>query len=135
MSTVRHLTGEIRQLPGRVLDLAREDASFLSPIVDGSPHIQAEVVYCVREEMAVCIEDILSRRLGLQFYDWRLAIHAAPIVGQILARELGWSRRILRSKLTGTSTASIGLWKHSAWNLCEPRNAEEGKLTRLHWRA
>ena len=38
------------------------------------------------------IEDILSRRLGLQFFDWRLAVEAAPIVGQILARELGWTQ-------------------------------------------
>jgi len=91
MSTVRHLKEKFGSHRSRVLDLARENASFLLPIVAGSPYIQAEVVYCAREEMAVCIEDILSRRLGLQFYDWRLAIHAAPIVGQILARELGWS--------------------------------------------
>jgi glycerol-3-phosphate dehydrogenase len=41
--------------------------------------------------MALSVEDILSRRLGLQFYDWRLAIQAAPVVGDILGRELGWS--------------------------------------------
>jgi glycerol-3-phosphate dehydrogenase len=90
-STMRHLIQKFGGCRTRVLDLAREDALLLLPIVKGSPYIQAEVVYCVREEMAVRIEDILSRRLGLQVYDWRLAIQAAPVVGQILARELGWS--------------------------------------------
>jgi glycerol-3-phosphate dehydrogenase len=41
--------------------------------------------------MAVCVEDILARRLGLQFFDWNLAIQAAPVVGKILGQELGWS--------------------------------------------
>jgi glycerol-3-phosphate dehydrogenase len=91
-SAMPHLTQKFGSLKGRILDLAREDASLLSPIIDGAPHIRAEVVYCAREEMAVCIDDILSRRLGLQFFDWRLAIQAAPIVGQILARELGWTQ-------------------------------------------
>jgi len=61
------------------------------PIVGGCAHIQAEVVYFVREEMAVSLEDILSMRLGLQLYDWSLAVQAAPVVARILERELGWS--------------------------------------------
>jgi len=91
-STMLHLTQKFGSQKDRILDLAREDPSLLRPILDGTPHIRAEVVYCVREEMAVSIEDILSRRLGLQFFDWRLAVEAAPIVGQILARELGWTQ-------------------------------------------
>jgi glycerol-3-phosphate dehydrogenase len=41
--------------------------------------------------MAQTIEDVLARRLGLQMYDWRASIAAAPIVGELLATELGWS--------------------------------------------
>ena len=88
--TARHLVQKFGTCAGRVLDLAREDASLLAPLVEGAPQIQAEVVYSVREEMAVSLEDILSRRLGLQYFDWRLAAQAAPAVARILARELGW---------------------------------------------
>jgi glycerol-3-phosphate dehydrogenase len=98
-STMHQLTEKFGSSRARVLDLAQKDRLLLSPVVEGSPHIQAEVIYCVREEMAVCIEDILSRRLGLQFYDWRLAIHAAPVVGEILARELGWSPAHTREEI------------------------------------
>jgi glycerol-3-phosphate dehydrogenase len=41
--------------------------------------------------MATTIEDILVRRTGLQLFSWEQARAAAPAVGSILARELGWS--------------------------------------------
>lgn len=88
--TARHLVQKFGTRAGRVLDLAEDDASLLTPLVESAPQIQAEVVYSAREEMAVSLEDILSRRLGLQYFDWRLAAQAAPVVARILARELGW---------------------------------------------
>ena len=100
-STMRHLTERFGGRRALILDLISETASLASPIIDGSPHIHAEVVYSVREESAVRIEDILSRRLGLQFYDWRLAAKAAPVVGEILAKELGWSAAETKSEVDG----------------------------------
>jgi glycerol-3-phosphate dehydrogenase len=87
-----HLVDKFGSCARRVLELVRADPSLGSRLVPGASQIQAEVVYSVREEMALSIEDILSRRLGLQFFDWRLAIQAAPAVGDILAHELGWAR-------------------------------------------
>ena len=60
-------------------------------MVEDSPSVLAEVVYGVREEMAISIEDILARRTGLQLFSWEQARAAAPAVGAIMARELGWS--------------------------------------------
>jgi len=37
------------------------------------------------------IEDILARRIGLQFHGWSEAIAAATPTADILAHELGWS--------------------------------------------
>ena len=55
-----------------------------------APSIQAEIVYSIRCEMAASIEDILARRIGLQWFSWNSAIAAAPLVGSYLAREFGW---------------------------------------------
>lgn len=88
----RHLVDKFGSCAGGVLELVRADPSLGTRLVPGAPQIAAEVIYCAREEMAMGIEDILSRRLGLQSFDWRLAIEAAPAVGNILARELGWAR-------------------------------------------
>jgi glycerol-3-phosphate dehydrogenase len=61
------------------------------PLISGSAQIQAEVVYAVRKELAADIEDVISRRIGLQYYSWRDAIQAAPVVGSLLAKELQWT--------------------------------------------
>jgi glycerol-3-phosphate dehydrogenase len=90
-ATANHLAGKFGANAARVLALARQDADLSSLLVDGFPALRAEVVYCARSESAQTIEDVLARRLGLQLYDWRASIVAAPAVGALLARELGWS--------------------------------------------
>ena len=74
-----------------VLDLTKDNSGLKDSLAVGSPSVLAEVVYGVREEMATSIEDILARRTGLQFFSWEQARAAAPAVGAIMARELGWS--------------------------------------------
>jgi glycerol-3-phosphate dehydrogenase len=90
-STARHLALKFGTDAPAVLDIAKHRPELYAPITEGALPIQAEVLYCIRQEMAVSIEDILSRRLGLQQYDWKLAIQAAPVVASHLANELGWS--------------------------------------------
>lgn len=92
-STAKHLADKFGKNAEQVLNFGREDAKLLAPIVEGFPAIRAEVVFCAREEMAQTIEDILARRIGLQLYDWRLSIAAAPVVGELLAEELRWSEQ------------------------------------------
>ena len=48
----------------------------------------AQVVYAVREEMAVTVMDFLARRIRLLFLDAAAAIAAAPTVAKIMANEL-----------------------------------------------
>ena len=74
-----------------ILDLVRVDESLGQHIIPDHPMIKAEAVYAIREELAATIEDVLARRLGVQFYSWRAARDAAATVGAILAAELGWN--------------------------------------------
>jgi glycerol-3-phosphate dehydrogenase len=74
-----------------VLALATHDALLLQPLFEGAIPILAEVVYAIREEMAQTVDDVLARRIGVQFHSWKDAAKAAPVVAQLLARELGWS--------------------------------------------
>jgi glycerol-3-phosphate dehydrogenase len=89
-ATARHLTSKFGAAAEKVLALAGENAPLDQPILAGFPAIQAEVVYSVRYEMAATIEDVLARRIGLQFYSWRDAIEAAPVVGSLMGAELQW---------------------------------------------
>jgi glycerol-3-phosphate dehydrogenase len=89
--TARHLTDKFGTAAENVVTLGSENADLMRPISSDYPAIQAEVVYSIRHEMAATIEDVLARRIGIQFYSWRDAIDCAEVVGGLLARELGWS--------------------------------------------
>ena len=86
----RHLVERYGTTAPVVLELAKQDAELGKPLVEGFAPIRAEVVYSA-SEMAATIEDVLARRIGLEFFSWRAAQQAAPIVGALLGRELGWT--------------------------------------------
>ncbi|HSY12175.1 MAG TPA: glycerol-3-phosphate dehydrogenase/oxidase [Verrucomicrobiae bacterium] len=89
--TAHHLARKFGTASEEVLALKAENPALLQPILAGCAPIQAEVVYSVRHEMAATVEDVLARRIGTQLYSWSDAIDAAPVVGSLLAAELGWS--------------------------------------------
>jgi glycerol-3-phosphate dehydrogenase len=89
--TAHHLAQKFGTDSPKVLELAEQDPQLLQPFFEGGAAIRAEAVYAIREEMAQTIEDILLRRIGLQFHSWKEAARAAPVVGQLLAREFAWN--------------------------------------------
>lgn len=52
------------------------------------PYTKAEVVWMVRAEMALKVEDVLARRFRILFLDARAATEIAPLVAEIMAEEL-----------------------------------------------
>lgn len=88
--TARHLTSKFGTAAEQIVALMEPDSTVAKPIFVGHPAIQAEVLYSVRCEMAVTIEDVLARR-GIELDSWRDAIDAAPVVGRVMAGELGWT--------------------------------------------
>ena len=89
--TAEHLAEKFGTNAPRVLEIAEQDARWKSPIVSGLAPIQAEIVYSVQQTMAMTIEDVLARRVGLQLYSWQASVTAAPVVGLVLAELLNWS--------------------------------------------
>jgi len=89
--TAQHLAAKFGTAARDVLELTRTNPDLAQAVIPGSAQIQAEVVYGVREELAANIEDVISRRIGLQYYSWRDAIKAAPAVGSLMAQELQWT--------------------------------------------
>lgn len=96
--TACHLASKFGTAAEDVLALGAADPELLRPIVEGHPAIGAEVVYVTRHEMAATIEDVVARRLGIQLYSWRMAIEAAPVVGSLMAGELGWTNAFARAE-------------------------------------
>ena len=86
----RHLAGKFGTNALKILELLGENPSWKERIAMGLPILQAEIVYCIRSEMAETIEDLLARRTGAQMYSWNEAVQAAPVVARLLATELNW---------------------------------------------
>jgi glycerol-3-phosphate dehydrogenase len=89
--TAKHLLEKFGAEARIIATIAGENPELKSLIVPEFPAIGAEIVYCVRLEMAMTLEDVLARRIGLQFFSWELTMQAAPVAGRLLGRELGWS--------------------------------------------
>ncbi|MEP6616241.1 MAG: glycerol-3-phosphate dehydrogenase/oxidase [Ginsengibacter sp.] len=72
----------------QVKQLITNNPMLSKTLCDRLPYTQAEVVWGVRNEMARTIEDVLARRIRILFLDVSAAISAAPVVAQIIAKEL-----------------------------------------------
>jgi glycerol-3-phosphate dehydrogenase len=90
-TSARHLVAKYGTRAPDVLALATHDPQLLVPLIPNAAPLRAQVVFSIRHEMAMTIEDILARRIGLQYYNWALAAEAAPTVAEYLACEHSWS--------------------------------------------
>src|SRR5262249_21267357 len=91
VTAASHLTGKFGTRAQAVLEFAKESPELSAPLVAGAAPLRCEVVHAVRNEMALTVEDVLARRIGLELFDWRVAMEAAPVTARLMGRELGWS--------------------------------------------
>jgi len=80
--------GDELEKKNRIQEILKNDASLAEKIHANYSFTKAQIVYAVKFEMAICIEDILARRIRLLFLDAKLAIVLAPMVASIMATYL-----------------------------------------------
>jgi len=88
------------------------ELDLLRPLVAGRPFLEAEVAWAVRRELALSVDDVLSRRLRLSPELPDRGARVAPRVAEILAGELGWdaARRDLEvDAYLATATVEYGV--------------------------
>jgi glycerol-3-phosphate dehydrogenase len=74
-----------------VLELASGRPELLEPLVAGLPYLRAEAVWAARQEMAVTLDDVLSRRTRCTIRRAIATTEAASEVGKLLEDEWGRS--------------------------------------------
>ena len=72
-----------------VIALGRE-LGLLGRLVDGEDHLEVEVAWAARHELALSLDDVLARRMRLAQELPDRGASIAPRVAAILAGELGW---------------------------------------------
>ncbi|MGZ3880606.1 MAG: glycerol-3-phosphate dehydrogenase/oxidase, partial [Flavisolibacter sp.] len=82
-----------------VNELLEQSPSLRKLLDDRFPFKEAHVVWAVRNEMAVTIEDVLARRLRLLFLDARAAMNVAPRVAVLMAKELNHDEKWIETQI------------------------------------
>ena len=72
-----------------ILNLVKDNPVLATRLHPDYPYTEAEVVWAVRNEMAVKVEDVISRRIRLLILDAKAALEAAPRVAELMAEALG----------------------------------------------
>ena len=71
-----------------IRSLVSNNNSLGEKIHSSLPYIKAEIIWSVRQEMCMTVEDALSRRTRALLLDAKAAIGAAPIVARLMANEM-----------------------------------------------
>jgi glycerol-3-phosphate dehydrogenase len=87
-----------------IQEMINAQPDLAKPIHPNYHYSKAELIFSVKYEMAMTVEDILSRRSRLLFIDAQAAIDAVPIVAKIMAKMLNedqqWEEEQVSSFLT-----------------------------------
>jgi glycerol-3-phosphate dehydrogenase len=89
-----------------LLELSKQNG-WDSSISDSMGVIKAQVIWAVRNEMALNVEDFLARRVRCQLLDAKESVKMAPVVAKIMAKELekdeAWQTKQVADYLEVTS--------------------------------
>jgi len=83
---------------GRVLELAKKLPDGAERLCPSNPEIVAQLHHAVREEMAVSLQDMLTRRTGIG-QSLCQGLDCAELIGRRMGEVAGWSPRRLDAEL------------------------------------
>ncbi|MCC5913861.1 MAG: glycerol-3-phosphate dehydrogenase/oxidase [Balneolaceae bacterium] len=79
--------------------LVKENPELGEPLHERLPYLKAEVVWGVRREMAMTVEDVLSRRTRALLLDARASVDMAPEVARLMAEEMGQDKTWIEAQV------------------------------------
>lgn len=85
-----HLANRYGSVAADVTRISQADHQLGEPMVPGLPYVKAEAIYAARSEMAVTLDDVLSRRTRARLFDRPATVAAAADVARLIAADMGW---------------------------------------------
>jgi len=82
-----------------IKDLIKKDnllSELIHPIL---PYIKAEIIWAVQNEMCMTVEDALTRRTRALLLDAKAAIESAPLVANMMAKEMGKDENWIKEQI------------------------------------
>ena len=98
--TIAHLADRYGSAASEVAAIGDADRRLREPLVPGLPYTKAEAVYAAQSEMAVTLDDVLSRRTRARLFDRPATVAAAADVARLIAADMGWSDAEVERQVT-----------------------------------
>ncbi|CAN5471895.1 glycerol-3-phosphate dehydrogenase/oxidase [soil metagenome] len=89
-STLDHLIASYGRDANLIIDIIEQQPSLNQRVCPDFPNVMAEIPYCITNEMAVSLEDLLFRRMRLAMLHQKQTLEAAPKVAKLMQETLGW---------------------------------------------
>jgi glycerol-3-phosphate dehydrogenase len=89
-ATIDHLIASYGKDAQIIVEIVEKEQSLKERICPDFPHIMAEVPFCVLNEMAVSLEDLLFRRMRIGMLHQMQCLEAAPKVSRLMQSLLNW---------------------------------------------
>ena len=87
---IEHLLGRYGARIGDLLDLIADRPELGRTLASSDTYLAAEVVYAATHELALHLDDVLTRRTRLSIDTFHRGVDSAPAAAALLAEVLGW---------------------------------------------
>lgn len=75
----------------RLQELIEQSPHLAEPLIPGLPYLCAEAIFAVRNEMAITLDDVLTRRTRSLLINRKATVAHARRVAELIAPELSWT--------------------------------------------
>ncbi|MGF2411657.1 glycerol-3-phosphate dehydrogenase/oxidase [Ferruginibacter sp.] len=87
-----------------IKNLCKQDKTLSELIHPLLPNIKAEIIWAVQNEMAITVEDVLARRTRILFLDAKAAMEAAPVVAELMAKQMHKDNNWMQQQINDFNT-------------------------------
>jgi len=91
----------------QVMAICNSNPEWNKRIHPAYPFLIGEIIWAVREEMCVHVEDFLARRTRMLFLDANAAIASAPLVAKIMAEEMHQDEKWMREEIDAFTSLAL----------------------------
>lgn len=91
----------------QVMAICNAHVTWNNSIHPAFPFLIGEIIWAVREEMCLHVEDFLARRTRMLFLDARKAIASAPVVAKIMAGELSKDEKWIQEEIEAFTSLAL----------------------------
>jgi glycerol-3-phosphate dehydrogenase len=96
---VEHLLERYGTLTADLLRMVEADPALAAPLAGAPEYLAAEIAYAVREEAALHLDDVLTRRTRISIETPHRGTASVEHAAEVMGRELGWDAEVQRREV------------------------------------